>query len=227
MLEEVDFVLSPSSYVSRSYLERGFKPEQILSNVYPVNLSQFQPRTGSPKTRPLTIINTGSLSLRKGTPYLLDAFKIVRRKHPSARLLLTRDIREDALPILSRYSDLPIEWSAPLPHAQLVERLQNSDIFVLPSIEEGLARSALEAMASGLQVVLTPNTGANDFVQPGVNGEVVPIRDSQATANAILTCAERLHSGNPTNIEELRQKLSSETFQTNFLGQLRSRKLIP
>ncbi len=225
MLAEVDFVLSPSSYVSRSYLERGFKSTQVLSNVYPVNLSRFQPNTQVRKSDSLTVINTGSLSLRKGTPYLLEAFRIVQRKHPSARLLLTRDIREDVKPILRKYRDLPISWAPPLPHQQLAERLRSADIFVLPSLEEGLARSALEAMACGLQVVLTPNSGANDFVDPGINGDIVPIRDPQGTAEAILKCYERSRQGLPGNISNLQQKLSFETFAANFLRQLQALNL--
>ena len=227
MLAEVDYVLSPSSYVTRSFLERGFNPGQILKNVYPVDLTRFQPRTTPRKSRPLTIVNTGSLSLRKGTPYLLEAFRIVRQKHPSAKLLLTHDIREDALPVLHKFKDLPIEWAPGLPHAQLVERLHSADVFVLPSLEEGLARSALEAMACGLQVVLTPHTGANDFVIPGVNGEIVPIRNAQATADAILKCAERTQDGVSPDLTALRQKLSFETFANDFLSQLRRLKLAP
>lgn len=227
MLAEVDYVLSPSSYVSRSFLERGFRPGQILKNVYPVNLERFRPGPERRNDRPITIINTGSLSLRKGTPYLLEAFRIVQRKHPSARLLLTRDVREDVLPILRQYQDLRIDWSPSLPHAGLVERLRAADVFVLPSLEEGLARAALEAMACGLQVVLTPHTGANDFVHPGLNGEVVPIRDAQATAEAILICAERAQSGFSLDMTDLRQKLSFETFARNFMNQLRELKLAP
>jgi glycosyltransferase involved in cell wall biosynthesis len=227
MLAEVDYVLSPSSYVTRSFLERGFNPGQILKNVYPVDLTRFQPRTTPRKSRPLTIVNTGSLSLRKGTPYLLEAFRIVRQKHPSAKLLLTHDIREDALPVLQKFKDLPIEWAPGLPHAELVERLHSADVFVLPSLEEGLARSALEAMACGLQVVLTPHTGANDFVIPGVNGEIVPIRNAQATADAILKCAERTQDGVSPDLTALRQKLSFETFANDFLSQLRRLKLAP
>jgi starch synthase len=226
MLADVNYVLAPSTYVSSSYLARGFKPEQILRNVYPVDLSRFQPEAHSRKERPLRVINTGSLSLRKGTPYLLEAFALIRRNHPSARLLLTRDIREDVKPILSRYKDLPIDWSPSLPHDQLVERLRSADVYVLPSLEEGLARAALEAMACGLQVVLTPNSGANDFVAPGVNGEVVPIRDAPATAEAILRCYERSRNGMVPNIGELQQKLSFETFASEFISQLRALKIV-
>jgi glycosyltransferase involved in cell wall biosynthesis len=221
ILAETDYVLSPSSHVTNSFLARGFKPEQILKNVYPVDLSLFHPTDKPrPKDRPLTIINTGSLSLRKGTPYLLEAFRLVRRKHPSARLLLMRIVQDDVKPILERYRDLPIEWSASLPQTQLAERLRSADIFVLPSLEEGLVRTACEAMACGLPVVLTPNTGANDFIQPGINGEIVPIRDSTATAEAILKSWERVQENRIPDMAELREKLSFETFARNFLEQL-------
>ena len=190
-LSETDFIFSPSSYVTNSFLARGFKPQQILKSIYPVDLSLFKPDDKPrPKDRPLTIINTGSPSLRKGTPYLLEAFRIVQKKIPNARLLLTNAIQDALKPVLARYSDLPIEWAPPLPHAQLAERLRSADIFVLPSLEEGLVRTACEAMACGLPAILTPHTGANDLLQPGISGEVVPIRDPEAIANAILRWAE-------------------------------------
>jgi glycosyltransferase involved in cell wall biosynthesis len=221
MLNHVDYVLSPSAYVTRSFLARGFKANQILKNIYPVDLSLFKPLNSiRPQNKPLTIINTGCLSLRKGTPYLLEAFRIVRLTHPSAKLLLTRNIRDDVRPLLSRYRDLPIEWSPGIPHSQLADRLRSADVFVLPSLEEGLVRTALEAMACGLQVVLTPNTGANDFVVPGVNGEIVPIRDVKATAEAILKCWEHTKTGRLVPTVELAKNLSFESFERMFLLQL-------
>jgi len=221
LAEGPDYILSPSSYVTNSFLERGFKPEQILPTVYPVDLSRFQPPdTPRPKDRPLTLINTASLSLRKGTPYLLEAFRIVCKQLPSTRILMTSIIQDDIKPILARYGDLPIEWSPGLPHPQLAERLRSADIFVLPSLEEGLARTACEAIACGLQVVLTPNTGANDLITPGVNGEIVPIRDAAATAEAILKCWERQLSGPPPILGKLHQKLSFPAFSNDFVAQL-------
>lgn len=196
MMPDVDYVLSPSSFVSQSFLERGFKPEQILKTFYPVDLSCFKP-SGLPRdrNRPLTIISTGALSLRKGCPYLLEAFRLIHQRHPSARFRLTRHIQDSAKPILSKYSDLPIDWSPGLPHPQLAARLQSSDIFVLPSLEEGLARTALEAMACGIPVILTRNTGTADHVQPGINGEIVAIRDPHAIADAALKWADLILSG--------------------------------
>lgn len=222
MMEHVDHVLSPSSFVTRSFLERGFKPEQILRNVYPVDLSCFSPaREARPASRPLTLISTGSLSLRKGTPYLLEAFRLVQKKIPGARLLLTRTVQDDVKPVLARYRDLPIEWAAYLTHAQLFKRLQSADIFILPSLEDGFARTVTEALACGLPVVTTPNTGASDLIQSGVNGEVVPIRDPQAIAGAVFKWAEKILSPDwqPRVLLDA-EALSFENFERGFIGQL-------
>ena len=227
MMADVDFVLSPSSHVTKSFLERGFKPEQILKNVYPVDLSCFSPaREPRPASRPLTLICTGSLSLRKGTPYLLEAFRLVRKKIPDVRLLLTDTVMDNAKPVLAANSDLPVEWSPSLPHPQLAERLRGADIFVLPSLEEGLVRAACEAMACGLPVILTPNTGANDFVRPGVNGEVVPIRDPRAIADAVFKWAEKILSpGWQPRVLFDTEPLSFEHFEREFIRQLRDLRL--
>lgn len=230
MLAETDYVLSPSSYVTQSFLARGFRPNQVFRNVYPIDLSLFKPRDRPrPKNRPLVLINTGSLSLRKGTPYLLEAFRALRQRHPSARLMLTRIIQDDVKAVLARYRDLPLDWAPPLPHAELVKRLQQADVFILPSLEEGLARTALEALACGLQVVLTPHCGANDFIQPGVNGEVVPIRDEHAIMEATLRSWERVQTGPelPTVTPELQRRLSFQTFAETFISQLTELGLAP
>jgi glycosyltransferase involved in cell wall biosynthesis len=221
-VEHVDYVLCPSSFVRNSFLARGFKPQQILDVFYPVNLSCFTPSPQNrPPQRPLTIINTGMLSLRKGTPYLLEAFRLIRQQVPDARLLLTENVSDSVKPILARYQDLPIEWSPSLSHDKLAERLRSADMFILLSLEEGLVRAAQEAMACGLPVILTPNTGTNDFVVEGVNGSVVPIRNPEATAEAALAWWDRIRGGYRVPVSNLQQQLSFERLERFFLGHLR------
>ncbi|RYD85055.1 MAG: glycosyltransferase [Verrucomicrobiaceae bacterium] len=224
MLEHTDVVLSPSSWVTESFLKRGFRPEQILRNVYPLDLRCFTPPTEPrPKEQPLTVISTGQLSLRKGTPYLLEAFRMVLRREPAARLLLTTAIADSIKPILHRYSDLPIDWSPSLPHPQLAERLRSADVFVLPSLEEGMARTATEALACGLPVVVTHNSGAADLVKPGISGTIVPVRDPTAIASAILEWGETLRTRTEPPSRSIDPALLSyERFQTEFLEQLRA-----
>jgi glycosyltransferase involved in cell wall biosynthesis len=195
-VEETDYVLSPSRFVSESFLQRGFAPDQIISVVYPQNLDLFKPSKEPRRLdQPFTMISTGSLSLRKGTPYLLEAFRQLRRRIPDARLLLTDAKSSSILPILEKYRDLPIEWSPYLGHEKLAKRLQGADLFVLPSLEDGFARTALEAMGCSLPVVLTNNVGAAEYVEEGVNGSIVPIRDPEAIVEKALLWNKKIHEG--------------------------------
>lgn len=222
MLPHVDYVLSPSSYVTNSFLQRGFKSAQILQNIFPIDLNHFYPSPEPrPRSRPLTIISTGSPSLRKGTPYLLEAFRLVRKQNPSARLLLTSIPHESLVPLLSRYRDLPIEWIPWRSHSQLGDELRSADIFVLPSLEEGLARTSLEALACGLPIIVTSHTGSNDFVTPDANGEIIPIRDAGSIAEAILKWADKLLSlsWQPKSLLDTERFLFSH-FEQVFMQQL-------
>jgi alpha-maltose-1-phosphate synthase len=222
MMEEVDYVLSPSSFVSRSFLERGFKPGQILRNIYPLDLSCFKPPAGPrPENRPLTVIAPGSLSLRKGTPYLLEAFSLVVKKVPSARLVLNRAVANNVMPVVEKYSALPIDWHPPLSHPQLAEAMRTSDLLVLPSLEDGFARTVTEGLACGLPIITTANTGASDLIVPGRNGEIVPIRDPAAIAGAIFKWHDRIISSHERiQIDFDPASLSFEKFENEFIGQL-------
>jgi glycosyltransferase involved in cell wall biosynthesis len=228
MMEHVDYVLSPSSFVSRSFVERGFKPEQMLRNVYPLDLSCFKPPTEPrPKDRPLTVIAPGSLSLRKGTPYLLEAFRIVLKKVPTARLVLNRAVANNVQPVVDKYSDLPIEWNPSLNHPQLAEKLRACDMLVLPSLEDGFARTVTEGLACGLPIITTRNTGASDLIVPDKNGEIVPIRDPAAIAEAILKWHEKiLSSPGRLAIDFDPNTVSFDHFEKEFLGQLTALGLV-
>lgn len=192
MMQDVDQVLAPSHFVEKSFLENGFPAEKIHRIPYSTDLSVFRPDSSRPPGRPFTVINTGGLSLRKGTPYLLEALRNLKGRIPDLRILLTRQISDSIRPILSKYGDLPIDWSETLPPSPLADRLRSADLFILPSLEEGMARTALEAMACGLPVILTPNTGACDLVQEGITGSIVPIRDPDAIAEKAFFWRNRI-----------------------------------
>jgi glycosyltransferase involved in cell wall biosynthesis len=214
MMKDVDYVLAPSGFVANSFLERGFPTERILRMFYPVDLSRFRPKPGPrPSERPFTIINTGGLSLRKGAPYLLEAYRRIRETIPTARLLLTRTLNKPVEDLLKReYSDLPIEWAGYLGQEDLATRLREADLFILPSLEEGLARTAIQAMACGLPSILTAHTGANDYITDGVNGSIVPLCDSEAIASEAITWWNRIQDGYQVPVSDIESGLSIEAF---------------
>ena len=224
--ECADYVFAPSTFVRDSFLKHGFKAEQILLYPLPLNLDWFQPANEDrPKDRPLTVINTGSLCLRKGTPYLLEAFRLILKSEPRAVLRLTRSIRDDAEEVMRRHSDLPIDWapyynlSSPADREQYARRFQTSDIFVFPSIEDGFGFVVAEALACGLPVITTKNTGASDLVKPGENGEIVPIRDPEAIAQAVLQWWAQVQQGRRVGgFEATKRQLSFATFEETVMG---------
>jgi len=217
-----DYIFTSSTFVRNSFLKQGFDPARLLLCPYPIDLEVYQPAAERrPANRPFTVLHVGGLSLRKGAPYLLEAFRLIRKEEPNAVLRIKRHIRDDAEEVLRRYADLPIEWSESLDLAGHVRRYQNSDLLLFPSIEDGFALVVAEALACGLPVITTPNTGASDLIRPGQNGEVVPIRDPGALAAASLKWWDRIRSGERIGgREELESRLSVQQFESTFLGHL-------
>ena len=82
-------------------------------------------------------------------------------------------------------------------HDRLVALYSKASVYVLPSLLEGLARTGLEAMAAGLPVIVTRETGLTDFVSDGINGWIVPSRDSDALATRFRWCIDH-----PTSVYE-------------------------
>ena len=74
--------------------------------------------------------------------------------------------------------------------SQLAAWYRAASVFVLPTLCEGRAYSVLEAIAHGLPVITTPNSGADEFVADGVNGFIVPIRDADTLADRMAWCIE-------------------------------------
>jgi glycosyltransferase involved in cell wall biosynthesis len=134
----------------------------------------------------LVMGTVGRLQPVKGTRYLLEAFTQLAAVHEDVVLLLVGDGPERAsLQVLAQ--QLGIAKSVRfLGDRQDVSRcLHTMDVFVLPSIWEGMPNAALEAMAVGLPVVATAAGGTPEVVVDGVTGLLVPPRDPDALARAV------------------------------------------
>jgi glycosyltransferase involved in cell wall biosynthesis len=88
-------------------------------------------------------------------------------------------------PLVSRYEDR-VRFFGAIPRTELYEYYSQGSVFVIPSLEEGLALVQAQAMACGLPVIATPNTGAQDLFTDGIEGFVVPIRAPEAIREKVL-----------------------------------------
>lgn len=178
---EADYISVPSTFVKRTFLERGFDPEKILLNPYGVDLELFRP--GAKEDRTFRVVFAGGMSLRKGVHYLLRAFAELNL--PESELLLIGSASKEIMPYLHRFEG-SFRWVGRRPQAELPGLFASGSVFVLPSLEEGLALVQLQAMASGLPLICTPNTGGEDLIEDGKQGFVVPIRDPEALKEKLL-----------------------------------------
>ena len=85
-------------------------------------------------------------------------------------------------------------YERPRPHIEVLRLMKTCDVLVLPSIVEGRALVQQEAMACGLPVIATRNAGADDVINNGETGFLVPIRSPEAIAERIDWCASNRSS---------------------------------
>ena len=173
-----------SRYTAQTLADHGIPADKIHVVPYGVDLRSFPPRDRPPsQEEPFTIVYVGSLIQRKGLSYLLDAVRAL--KSSNVRLLLRGRGAVDR-ELLKSYSDVDFDLKLGLPLAELVQDIQRSDVFVLPSLTEGFAQVILEAMACGVPVITTANTCAPDILAEGRQGFIVPIRDPHAIEEKLV-----------------------------------------
>lgn len=133
------------------------------------------------------VISVARLEPIKGHTYLLDAMPHVRKGVAETHLLLVGDgeerqnleIQAGRLGILDYTHFLGEREDVP-------NLLAAADVFVICSLNEGMGRSIVEAMAAGLPIVASDVCGIPDLVEDGYNGRLVPPRSSKLIANALL-----------------------------------------
>ena len=176
---QADAITVPSSVAARSFVEMGVPAAKVHTIPYGVRLENFHP-VGEPPQDEFRVLFAGAAGLRKGIPYLLQAFSELR--HPRKRLVIAGQMQEDLRDVLPKCPQEKVEFLGAVPQARLVELMSASHALVLPSIEEGLALVQAQALACGCPVICSTNTGGEDLFSDGVEGFIVPIRDSGAIA---------------------------------------------
>ncbi len=164
-------------------------PEQEFKEIYNgVSVKKFSPLTEG-KKRPFTILLAARLTHRKGFIYAIDALEKLLEQHDDIEMIVAggdggvmRKLKghAQALSIHKR-----ITFTGRYAHEEAATIYQQADVFVMPSLNEGMSNNALEALASGLPIIMTPTGGAVELVQEGVNGYLVASRSGAAIAERV------------------------------------------
>jgi glycosyltransferase involved in cell wall biosynthesis len=176
-----DLVLVNSKWSMNALLQQGVPAAKLF--VVPV---AYEARPGNPPvrntfTQPLTVLWLGSVNLRKGIQYLIEAARHLGG-NPRIRFVVAGPISIAEAIVASAPKNM--EFLGQVTRDRTEQIYRSADLFVLPTISDGFAITQVEAMAQGLPVITTPNCG--EVVTSGVDGLIVPPFDGAALAEAII-----------------------------------------
>ena len=174
--ENADFILTPSKFVTDSFKNKGHK--NIIEIRFGVNTDDFKVFEKKKQKDTFDILFVGQFILRKGLHYLLDAFE--KFKHPKKRLHIAGSTKvSDSKFYLDKIKgNDKIIMHGKTNKQDLIKLYNYADVFVLPTLEEGYSIVINEALACGCPVIVTTNSGAEEYVNENRCGMVIPICNS-------------------------------------------------
>jgi glycosyltransferase involved in cell wall biosynthesis len=179
--EHAQRIYVASEYVRESFLEQGLEPERLVR--FPLTPDPRYTDAGAREPSDLfELVYVGSLAVHKGVPLLIDAVR--RLAHLDIRLRLVggwgtpgmRRFVQEACAGDTRISVCPGD---PLPH------LRAAALCVHPAYEDGFAYAPAEALAAGVPVLVSEDTGMKELITPGRDGLIVATGDLDALTEAI------------------------------------------
>jgi glycosyltransferase involved in cell wall biosynthesis len=146
--DRADYLLCPSEFVVRTYLDRGFEQKKLIRHFYGVDETTYFPGHQSDSNKNgLTMLFVGVCAVRKGVHFALEAW-LKSPAHREGTFLIAGEFLPDyaqkLAPLLSHPSVQVLGHRNDIP-----ELMRKSDILILPSIEEGFGLVCTEAMSSG------------------------------------------------------------------------------
>ncbi len=199
--EIADAITVPSSFAQHSFIESGVSAQKVHVIPYGVRLEQFA-KVADPDKGTFEVLFVGAVALRKGIPYLLQAFREV--KHLGKRLRIVGSMSPCLKQVLDRLPQDNVSFLGPVPQSELPSLMSTSHLLVLPSIEDGFGLVLAQALACGCPILATTNTGALDLITDGEEGFIVPIRDIAALTENMQRLADDT---------ELRQRMSEAALE--------------
>jgi L-malate glycosyltransferase len=190
----IDCIVAISESIRSQLLLQGIPAERIRTVYEGMDLSQFPPpRQATESTgEQTTVIGTvAHLSPEKGIQHLIEAANLIPRVRERMRFVIVGEgicRKELEQRVHARRLESCFQFAGFCSNPQ--EYLRNFDVFVLPSLSEGLSSAILSAMASSLPVIATDVGGIPELIRDGDNGLLVPPANPEALARAIESIAD-------------------------------------
>lgn len=179
--EEANYISIPSLFVKETFLKKGISEEKLIHVPYGVCLDEFKQIQKTDNV--FRIVYAGTMSIQKGTHYLLQA--VSELKLPNMELLLIGEAFDEIIPFFKKYEG-SFRWLDTVHQEELYKHYSQGSVFVLMSIQDGFGLVLLQAMACGLPVIYTTNTGGEDIVREGIDGFMIPIRDVDSLKEKLI-----------------------------------------
>lgn len=174
-IEMANIVTVPSLFAANSFKSMGVPSSKLRIVPYGVSVSDFH-FTEPPPSDCFRILFVGNFCIRKGAPYLLEAFK--NFKHNHKELIIVGSVDAELSEILYKYNDLKINFLGTKPRVELKHYMSTSHVLVLPSVEDGFGLVLIQAAACGCPVIGTTNTGFSTLFESGKDGILVGAQSS-------------------------------------------------
>ncbi len=178
-----DQVVCLSNFAADTMVQQGFPKEKLHIANLGFDPKRFHPKVTYNKPDILQLIYVGIVTRRKGIHLLIELMQSIETLPVHLTVVGPWGDATDILNAQSNYSN--ITYIPYLHHEVLAERLRQSDIFVLPSYLDSWAAVVLEAMACGLPMITTSQTGASEVVGDD-SGFVLAAGDMDGLKNAVM-----------------------------------------
>ena len=181
-IANANYISVPSSFVEKTYLTMQVPNEKIIKNPFGTDLSFFTEKNYQMvEKNKIRFLFFGSLNARKGLPFLLKAWEMHFQNIGCELIIAGFGTIPTGIILPKNVINLGI-----IQKQNRAKLFQIVDVFVFPSYYEGFAQVLIEAAASGLPIISTFNSGAEEIVNDGENGFIIDAGDEDKLKSSIL-----------------------------------------
>jgi len=214
---KADCLLVNSNFVKDTFIEQNYDEEKIKVVYLGVRKDFFNLKKKYDIKKKIKILFTGSFGVRKGGEYILKAMqKLEKKQLPYEMIIVGSYSKTDNF--IKNIQSKNIRFVGHVLQDELKSYLANSDIYLFPSLCEGCASSGMEAMAAGLPVIATRESGLP--IIDGENGLIVPSKNVDAIVDVVIKLYED---------KSLREKIgtvAAKTISENYTWEQYAEKVV-